>query len=213
MSIILEKFHPVVQVWFTKAFGEPSPPQKLGWPPIAEGSNTLIVAPTGSGKTLAAFLWCINHLVEENIKIGNVIASSNKVGTKQSPQSKRRSLRPDKTGARNDNPFGGIRVLYISPLKALNNDIYRNLEIPLQGILNEAKVQNIQMTPIRSAVRTGDTTQTERNRMLKNPPDILITTPESLYLMLSSEKARKMFHSVRYVIVDEIHAISNCKPY
>lgn len=102
-------------------------------------------------------------------------------------------------------------MLYVSPLKALNNDIHRNLEIPLNGILNEAAAAGIVMNGIRSAVRTGDTTQTERARMLRNPPDILITTPESLYLMLSSEKSRGLFHSVRYVIVDEIHSISNTK--
>src|SRR5208283_6122766 len=66
-SDALSAFHPVVRSWFAKTFGEPSTPQRLGWPSIAAGKNTLIVAPTGSGKTLSAFLWCINHLVEENI--------------------------------------------------------------------------------------------------------------------------------------------------
>jgi len=64
-SDALSAFHPIVRSWFTKTFGEPSPPQRLGWPSIAAGKSTLIVAPTGSGKTLSAFLWCINHLVEE----------------------------------------------------------------------------------------------------------------------------------------------------
>jgi ATP-dependent Lhr-like helicase len=188
---ILEKFHPLVRSWFSAAFGEPSPPQQLGWPSISQGKNTLIVAPTGSGKTLAAFLWCINHLVTENIG--------------------RPPLKKEEKHSRSGGFTRGIRVLYISPLKALNNDIHRNLEIPLNGILNEAEAQRVEMGGIRSAVRTGDTTQTERARMLKNPPDILITTPESLYLMLSSEKARTLFHSVQYVIVDEIHSISNTK--
>ncbi len=186
---ILEKFHPVVRAWFSAAFGEPSPPQVQGWPSISDGKNTLIVAPTGSGKTLAAFLWCINHLVKENIG---------------RPPLEAEKKRRDKAGH-------GIRILYISPLKALNNDIHRNLEIPLNGILNEAEARGIPMAEIRSAVRTGDTTQTERARMLRNPPDILITTPESLFLMLSSEKARTLFHSVQYVIIDEIHSISNTK--
>ena len=65
-------FHPVVRSWFEKAFGELSPPQRLGWPQIASRKNTLIVAPTGSGKTLAAFLWCINHLIEEDIATGHI---------------------------------------------------------------------------------------------------------------------------------------------
>ncbi len=211
---ILEKFHPIVRSWFTRSFGPPSPPQRQGWPSISEGSHTLIVAPTGSGKTLAAFLWCINHLVEENIIFSRLIADSNKTETILSSVSKRKSPRHSGKNAgtfSNNNPINGIRVLYISPLKALNNDIHRNLEIPLTGILNEAEVQGIAMPEIRSAVRTGDTTQTERARMLKHPPDILITTPESLFLMLTSEKSRGLFHSVQYVIVDEIHSISNSK--
>jgi ATP-dependent Lhr-like helicase len=198
-SDILLKFHPVVRSWFTRSFGQPSPPQLKGWPSISERKNTLIVAPTGSGKTLAAFLWCINHLVEENIA-GFQIPSDDILP-------KTRSKRKEKKENRNN----GIRVLYISPLKALNNDIHRNLEIPLNGILTEAEAQGIPMNEIRSAVRTGDTTQTERARMLRNPPDILITTPESLFLMLSSEKSRALFHTVQYVIVDEIHSISNTK--
>jgi ATP-dependent Lhr-like helicase len=194
---ILNKFHPLVRSWFVNTFGTPSPPQARGWIPISEGKHTLIVAPTGSGKTLAAFLWCINNLVEENI-------TPPPLGFAVSPPRRGRNL-PTKVGTE------GVKVLYISPLKALNNDIHRNLEIPLNGILNEAASQHIALPPIRTAVRTGDTTQSERAAMLKHPPDILITTPESFYLMLSSEKARRMFHSVQYVIVDEIHAISSNK--
>ncbi|MEW5798919.1 MAG: DEAD/DEAH box helicase [Bacteroidota bacterium] len=194
---VLEKFNPVVRAWFTKTFGEPSPPQQQGWPSIAEGNHTLIVAPTGSGKTLAAFLWCINHLVEENL-------SSPPLGFAVSPPQQGRDVTTKVLTE-------GVKILYISPLKALNNDIHRNLEVPLNGISDEAHLQGIDLPLIKKAVRTGDTTQSERVSMLKHPPDILITTPESLYLMLSSEKARKMFYSVQYVIVDEIHAISNNK--
>ncbi|MFA6457363.1 MAG: DEAD/DEAH box helicase, partial [Bacteroidota bacterium] len=178
---ILEKFHPVVRSWFTRTFGAPSPPQSLGWPSISDGKNTLIVAPTGSGKTLAAFLWCINHLVEENIS--------------RPPKEQSDVLHHRRGPRRQRNAANGIRILYVSPLKALNNDIHRNLEVPLSGILEDAHAAGIPMEEIRSAVRTGDTTQTERARMLKYPPDILITTPESLFLMLSSEKSRMLFHS------------------
>lgn len=197
---ILHQFHPVVRTWFTESFQTPSPPQLLGWPSIADGNHTLIVAPTGSGKTLAAFLWCINHLVEENIAAGR---STDEPIFKEK-QRKKGKKEQHRTGI-------GVRVLYISPLKALGNDIHRNLEIPLNGILQEAEKQGVAMDEIRSAVRTGDTTQTERARMVKYPPDILITTPESFFIMLSSEKNRTMFRSVRYVIVDEIHSISNTK--
>src|SRR3984957_13884875 len=94
----LELFLPPVREWFREALGEPTPPQRLGWPSIAAGRNTLTLAPTGSGKTLAAFLACLDHLWRQ-------------------PQLP-----------------AGVRVLYISPLKALNNDIHRNLQVPLEGV-------------------------------------------------------------------------------
>jgi ATP-dependent helicase Lhr and Lhr-like helicase len=175
---ILDDFHPIVREWFLQTYGRPSPPQELGWPSIASGANTLILAPTGSGKTLTAFLWAINHLIEQHLH---------------------ESLDP------------GIRILYISPLKALNNDIRRNLEAPLAGIEAGAKRMGINIPPIRTAVRTGDTSTAARASMLRHPPDILITTPESLYLMLTSPKARKLFLPVQYVIVDEIHALCGNK--
>ncbi|MCX6139204.1 MAG: DEAD/DEAH box helicase, partial [Ignavibacteriales bacterium] len=175
------QFHPLVQSWFERAFGEPSPPQAQGWPSIASGNHTLIVAPTGSGKTLAAFLWCINRLVEEKLS-----ASPRQSDT-------------------------GVRVLYISPLKALNNDIHRNLDIPLRGIEDEALAHHLPLPKIRAALRTGDTSQQQRRAIVAHPPDILITTPESLYLMLTSKQARAIFRTVEYVIVDEIHSISNNK--
>ncbi len=197
----LSAFHPVVRSWFARSFGEPSPPQTLGWPSISAGRSTLIVAPTGSGKTLAAFLWCINHLVEENIKEGLLSRQEEAVGGQ--------SATPRKRGKEKHNE--SVRVLYISPLKALNNDIHRNLEQPLRGIHEEAVSQGIHFPILRSAVRTGDTSQADRASILRNPPDILITTPESLYLMLSSPRARNLFSGLRYVIVDEIHSISGNK--
>lgn len=178
MNDALRDFHPIVRQWFDGTFGTPSPPQKFGWPSISAGQHTLILAPTGSGKTLAAFLWAINHLVEQHL---------------------REELSP------------GIRILYVSPLKALNNDIERNLEAPLHGIREEARKNGLKLPMIHTAVRTGDTPQSKRTAMLKHPPDILITTPESLYLMLTSKQARKMFTTVQYVIVDEIHSICSNK--
>ena len=174
----LDDFHPLVRRWFRRAYGEPSPPQRLGWPHIAAGRNTLILAPTGSGKTLAAFLWAINHLVEQQLAA---------------------PLSP------------GVRVLYISPLKALNNDIARNLEAPLAGLQEEARAAGTTLPPLRTAVRTGDTPASQRRAMITTPPSILITTPESLYLMLTSPVARSMFRTLQYVIVDEIHAVCGNK--
>jgi len=103
------------------------------------------------------------------------------------------------------------RVVYVSPLKALSNDIQRNLEAPLAGIRDELRALGIQDVEVRTAVRTGDTPQVERVSMRKTPPHILVTTPESLYILLSSESGRKMLASTRSVIVDEIHAIAGNK--
>ncbi len=105
---------------------------------------------------------------------------------------------------------GGVQVLYISPLKALSNDIYHNLEIPLEGIARTAEQIGLALPRLRSAVRTGDTPARERQAILKHPPHILITTPESLFLMLCS-RARRVLAGVRFVIVDEIHALFPAK--
>ncbi len=102
-------------------------------------------------------------------------------------------------------------VVYISPLKALSNDIKKNLEEPLAEIYALAAKQNIIMAPIRIAVRTGDTLATERQAMLRKPPHILVTTPESLYILLTAEKSRKLLQTVKAVIVDEIHAVADDK--
>lgn len=97
------------------------------------------------------------------------------------------------------------RVLYVSPLKALSNDIEKNLQIPLQGIQQQLAVK------LTSAVRSGDTPQTDRQRMSRKPPHILVTTPESLYILLSSDSGRNLLSTVRSVIIDEIHALAGNK--
>src|SRR5271157_4719397 len=102
-------------------------------------------------------------------------------------------------------------VLYISPLKALGNDIQKNLEIPLGEILALAGERGVLMPEIRTAVRTGDTLPHERRAMLKRPPHILVTTPESLYILLTAEKSRAILRDVETVIVDEIHAVADDK--
>jgi ATP-dependent Lhr-like helicase len=102
-------------------------------------------------------------------------------------------------------------VLYISPLKALGNDIQKNLEVPLCEILQMAGERGLLMPQIRTAVRTGDTLAHERRAMLKNPPHILVTTPESLYILLTAEKSRAILRDVETVIVDEIHAVADDK--
>ena len=102
-------------------------------------------------------------------------------------------------------------VLYVSPLKALGNDIQKNLEIPLGEILQLARERGFLMPEIRAAVRTGDTLMHERRAMQKRPPHILVTTPESLYILLTAAKSRELLRTVNTVIVDEIHAVADDK--
>ncbi|WP_437231242.1 DEAD/DEAH box helicase [Planctomicrobium sp. SH661] len=101
----------------------------------------------------------------------------------------------------------GLQVVYISPLRALSNDMQRNLEGPLAEIHQTAAEWGIDISPLRTGLRTGDTSAYQRAQIVKNPPHILVTTPESLYLLLTSEKSREMLRSVNTVIVDEIHAL------
>ena len=183
---ILDRFHPQVATWFTEVFAAPTPVQERAWRAIADGENALVVAPTGSGKTLAAFLWSLNSLVE-------------RAGQQALPID----------GAQRST-HGGVKVLYISPLKALGVDVENNLRAPLNGIARVAQRMGRDMPDISVGVRSGDTPQAERNRQVRKPPDILITTPESLYLMLTS-KAAGILKTVDTVIVDEIHALAGTK--
>ncbi|HEX5419780.1 MAG TPA: DEAD/DEAH box helicase, partial [Gammaproteobacteria bacterium] len=103
------------------------------------------------------------------------------------------------------------QVLYVSPLKALSNDIQKNLQAPLVGIRRELLSAALPDAPIRAWVRSGDTPQSERARMRRTPPHILVTTPESLYILLTAESGRRMLSTVKTVIVDEIHALAGNK--
>ena len=177
----LAAFSAATRDWFGASFDAPTAAQALGWPAIAAGAHTLICAPTGSGKTLAAFLWCLDRLMAEPVP---------------------------------DDPLRRLRVLYVSPLKALVHDVNRNLRSPLAGIALAARTRGEQTAEaareVRVAMRTGDTPADERREFGKRPPDILVTTPESLYLLLTSQ-AREALRGVEWVIVDEIHALAATK--
>ena len=176
----LDLFGPAVAEWFRSAFATPTAAQTGGWASIAAGRHTLIHAPTGSGKTLAAFLWCLDRLARE-----------------------------PRPAATRDKP-GTVRVLYVSPLKALIYDVERNLRAPLAGIRLAADKLGEPAPQIEVGVRTGDTPADERRHLVRNPPDILITTPESLYLILTSA-ASEILRGVEHVIVDEVHALAGTK--
>jgi ATP-dependent Lhr-like helicase len=168
----LNQFHPTIQRWFSETFGEPTAPQREGWPKLRAGNHTLISAPTGMGKTLAAYLAAIDSLARQGSGLKDETA-----------------------------------VLYVSPLRALSNDVQKNLH----GPLHEMAEMDDHFPRIRALVRTGDTPQRERAAMLRRPPHILITTPESLYILLTSAGGRQMLRTVKTVIVDEIHALARDK--
>lgn len=187
MDSALSTFSALTASWFRRSLGTPTEVQREAWPVIASGGNALVSAPTGSGKTLAAFLYAIDRLFVEH--------------QASAPSSKRRPA--------------GVRVLYISPLKALGADVARNLSHPLQGIMELAEksqpsLDSGDVKEISVAVRSGDSTPKQRRAIASHPPEILVTTPESLYLMLTS-KTRGILETVDTVIVDEIHALAGNK--
>ena len=176
--------NPYVKDWFMKNFGELTPPQKYAFKLISEGKNLLITAPTGSGKTISGFLSIISRLFNYSLE-----------------------------GKLEDKVY----CVYVSPLRALNNDVYRNLTLPLEQIYSEIvkdKGEDIlkgNMRKVTIGVRTGDTTQQERKKMLLKPPNILVTTPESLAIILNSRKFMEHLSGLEYVIIDELHELANNK--
>lgn len=190
----LAHFSAPTRTWFAGAFSAPTAAQAGAWKAISAGQHALIVAPTGSGKTLSAFLWALDRLHFEN----DARAEAGAAGQGQV------------SGGAASAPAGSTRVLYISPLKALGVDVERNLRAPLIGIAQTAKSLGVHPPEVRVGVRSGDTPPKERRALISAPPDILITTPESLFLMLTS-KARSTLTGVHTVIIDEVHAVVGTK--
>lgn len=213
MDPTLSLFSAVTASWFERSLGAPTQVQRESWPIIASGEHVLISAPTGSGKTLSAFLYAIDRLYKEHNQLHA-----------RSHDSHHRTEQPSSRGAKGNRPVtgdqdhAGVRVLYISPLKALGTDIARNLTSPLLGITQLARQEEqdshetgaSSVSDISVGVRSGDSTPQQRRMIARHPPEILVTTPESLYLMLTS-KVRTILSSVDTVIVDEIHALAGNK--
>ncbi|MET0289075.1 MAG: ATP-dependent helicase [Pseudoxanthomonas sp.] len=186
----LSAFSPATRSWFASAFTAPTAVQAHAWEAISGGQHTLVIAPTGSGKTLAAFLYAIDRLFVERDSAARLDDAA--VGQAN-------TTRPPST-----------RVLYISPIKALAADVQRNLQIPLHGVSEARRGLGDPAVELTVAIRSGDTAAAERARLVRRPPDILITTPESLFLMLTS-KARETLRGVTTLIIDEIHAVAGSK--
>ncbi|MFC0861329.1 DEAD/DEAH box helicase [Sphaerimonospora cavernae] len=183
----LDGFSTVTRQWFTGAFAAPTKAQEGAWSSISRGDNTLVVAPTGSGKTLAAFLWAIDRLAAEQT------TGTLETGTAGTSRVERL-----------------CRVVYVSPLKALAVDVERNLRAPLTGIRQTAARLGRPVPEISVAIRSGDTSAEDRRRFAAKPAEVLITTPESLFLILTSQ-AREALRGVETVIVDEVHAVAATK--
>ncbi|MFE6862590.1 DEAD/DEAH box helicase [Nocardia sp. NPDC057668] len=187
----MDRFSPATRQWFDGAFPAPTSAQLGAWQAIAAGEHTLVIAPTGSGKTLSAFLWAIDRLATR-------------------PPEPPAPAKAERGAKAEEAPRRTTSVLYISPLKALAVDVERNLRAPLVGITQTAKRLGLPAPEISVGVRSGDTTPAARRLMQRTPPDILITTPESLFLMLTSA-SREALSGVHTVIVDEVHAIAGSK--
>ncbi len=179
---ILRTFHPAVASWFRRRFpAGPTEPQRAAWPHIMAGGDVLVASPTGTGKTLTGFLVAIDAAYRAH---------------------------GDPGVAR---PTAGPGVVYVSPLRALATDVHQNLRLPLDGIAAEAARLGLPAPDLSVAVRTGDTPASERAAMRRSPPDLLVTTPESLYLLLTAAGSRAMLQGTHTVIIDEVHTLARDK--
>ncbi|MET1036160.1 MAG: DEAD/DEAH box helicase [Arthrobacter sp.] len=217
-AAVLDRFTPPTREWFTGAFAAPTEAQLGAWDAVSSGASALVVAPTGSGKTLSAFLWALDTFIRDARVRPTSPPGAPAEAEAEAAEARVPAVEP--TPARATARAGGraagrppkrkTRVLYISPLKALGVDVERNLRAPLIGITQTAKRRGLPAPDITVGVRSGDTPASDRRKLLTSPPDILITTPESLFLMLTS-RARETLTSVDTVILDEVHAVAGTK--
>jgi ATP-dependent Lhr-like helicase len=183
MHTSLGDFHPAVRAWFERRFRAPSRAQELGWPVIGAANDAV-----GFDVLLCAPTGSGKTLAAFMWAINGLVID-----------------------AANDQLRDEVSVLYVSPLKALANDIRLNLEEPLNGVRDVGAETGVDLSRIRAGLRTGDTSASERTAMLRRPPHILVTTPESLFILLTSPKFREKLANVRHVIVDELHALAGNK--
>jgi ATP-dependent Lhr-like helicase len=188
--------------WFRERLGEPTQAQRQAWEAIARGDHTLLAAPTGSGKTLAAFAWFLS----ERLRGADAAAGAGAVDPDGLVDARERG---DSAAVSLPAPAGSGRsgLLYISPLKALSNDIGKNLLRPIE----ELRAAWPELPEIHVAVRTGDTSGKARAAMARRPPDVLVTTPESFYILLTSAGGRRLLSGLRSVVIDEIHALAGTR--
>ncbi|WP_347018244.1 DEAD/DEAH box helicase, partial [Bifidobacterium catenulatum] len=204
MCECLNLFSEPTKAWFKHAFNRPTEAQQQAWPAIHSGENVLVVAPTGSGKTLCAFLSALDRLMAGGARSAEVDVHGETAATES--HAERRTV---KKGSRKKTKRN-VKVLYISPLKALGVDVTKNLELPLRGIAQQCEAMGLPVPDVEVAMRSGDSTPEQRRKIVSHPPDILVTTPESLFLLLTS-KASSILADVETVIVDEVHAVAGSK--
>ena len=191
-------FGEATRSWFAATFEGPTDVQSKAFPVIASGESALVLAPTGSGKTLAAFLASLDRLMTQPARA--VVAVTPAPRARVGREKRGRATLPPKP----------VRTLYVSPLKALATDIERNLRAPIEGIVAASTRLGVPVQRPAVAMRSGDTPARDRAEFNRRGADILITTPESLYLLLTSD-ARRHLAEIETVIVDEIHAVASTK--
>jgi ATP-dependent Lhr-like helicase len=196
-TAVLESFHPALATWFGSRFPlGPTEPQARAWPLVRSGADVLVASPTGTGKTLTGFMVAIDAAYRRRLA-GSLFATA---GMSEEP-----------ADAELPGASSGPEVVYVSPLRALAADVHENLQGPLDGARACAAQLGIDLPELTVAVRTGDTPAAARASMRRRPPDLLVTTPESLYLMLTAASSRELLRSVRTVIVDEVHTLARDK--
>jgi ATP-dependent Lhr-like helicase len=196
-TAVIESFHPALAAWFRWRFPlGPTEPQARAWPLVRTGSDVLVASPTGTGKTLTGFMVAIDAAYRRRLA-GSLFAVPEPNGEAEEDELPTRAPGPE--------------VVYVSPLRALAADVHENLQVPLDGARAAASELGIDLPELTVAVRTGDTPASARASMRRRPPDLLVTTPESLYLLLTAPSSRALLRGVRTVIVDEVHTLARDK--